>query len=405
MRTLFLFIIAQSQCWVLGAQSQNNRKPQAFTSLDQPFSHIVAAGPTAKALESLEMATGFYFSYNPDALPKTVESDTWDNLSFRQGLDQLLGKKYAFRLRGNHIVIRTLQEGIIINGKQEYAITGYIKDNATGNAIPFASVYDTTTLKAALSSKDGYFELTVNDTHPITIGVTISNEKDTFLVVSPLKRIETSLNRVILPHIQTLVPLANEAIDTLGSRAFWYRQVNGIHSLNQKIEHKLSKTSAKNEKWWNTNEPIVQLGINYGSTWPWMPEMQLGIHQIYNRFTYAPGQYGNKMWGIGYGLGTQLGTKKGRGVAIEIMGMGLYPGHVEEIPLLATLSVMPQFRLGKRVKLIVGPEANAIFTHGIRAPREGYNLPPYQGLSATFDIRNGREMTAFFSWRAKLVIE
>jgi hypothetical protein len=405
MRTLFLFIIAQSQCWVLGAQSQNNRKPQAFTSLDQPFSHIVAAGPTAKALESLEMATGFYFSYNPDALPKTVESDTWDNLSFRQGLDQLLGKKYAFRLRGNHIVIRTLQEGIIINGKQEYAITGYIKDNATGNAIPFASVYDTTTLKAALSSKDGYFELTVNDTHPITIGVTIPNEKDTFLVVSPLKRIETSLNRVILPHIQTLVPLANEAIDTLGSSAFWDRQVNGIHSLNQKIEHKLSKTSAKNAKWWSTNEPIVQLGINYGSTWPWMPEMQLGIHQIYNRFTYAPGQYGNKMWGIGYGLGTQLGTKKGRGVAIEIMGMGLYPGHVEEIPLLATLSVMPQFRLGKRVKLIVGPEANAIFTHGIRAPREGYNLPPYQGLSATFDIRNGREMTAFFSWRAKLVIE
>jgi hypothetical protein len=405
MRTLFLFIIAQSQCWVLGAQSQNNRKPQAFTSLDQPFSHIVAAGPTAKALESLEMATGFYFSYNPDALPKTVESDTWDNLSFRQGLDQLLGKKYAFRLRGNHIIIRTLQEGIIINGKQEYAITGYIKDNATGNAIPFASVYDTTTLKAALSSKDGYFELTVNDTHPITIGVTIPNEKDTFLVVSPLKRIETSLNRVILPHIQTLVPLANEAIDTLGSSAFWDRQVTGIHSLNQKIDHKLSKTSAKNEKWWNTNEPIVQLGINYGSTWPWMPEIQLGIHQIYNRFTYAPGQYGNKMWGIGYGLGTQLGTKKGRGVAIEIMGMGLYPGHVEEIPLLATLSVMPQFRLGKRVKLIVGPEANAIFTHGIRAPREGYNLPPYQGLSATFDIRNGREMTAFFSWRAKLVIE
>ncbi len=405
MRTLFLFIIAQSQCWVLGAQSQNNRKPQAFTSLDQPFSHIVVAGPTAKALESLEMATGFYFSYNPDALPKTVESDTWDNLSFRQGLDQLLGKKYAFRLRGNHIVIRTLQEGIIINGKQEYAITGYIKDNATGNAIPFASVYDTTTLKAALSSKDGYFELTVNDTHPITIGVTIPNEKDTFLVVSPLKRIETSLNRVILPHIQTLVPLANEAIDTLGSSAFWDRQVTGIHSLNQKIEHKLSKTSAKNAKWWSTNEPIVQLGINYGSTWPWMPEMQLGIHQIYNRFTYAPEQYGNKMWGIGYGLGTQLGTKKGRGVAIEIMGMGLYPGHVEEIPLLATLSVMPQFRLGKRVKLIVGPEANAIFTHGIRAPREGYNLPPYQGLSATFDIRNGREMTAFFSWRAKLVIE
>jgi hypothetical protein len=405
MRTLFLLIIAQTQCWLLGAQSQNNIRPQIIASLDQPFSHIVTAGPTSQALESLEMATGFYFSYNPDVLPKTVESDTWVNLSFRQGLDQMLGKNYAFRLRGNHIVIRTLQEGIINNGKQEYAITGYIKDNATGKAIPFASVYDTTTLKAALSSKDGYFELIVNDTHPITIGVTIPNEKDTFLVVSPLRRIETNLNRYILPQIQSLVPLANAAIDTLKSGTFWDRQIVGIHSLNQKIEHKLTKTPWNSEKWWKINEPIVQLGINYGSTWPWMPEMQLGIHQIYNRFIYAPGQYGNKMWGIGYGLGTQLGTKKGRGVAIEIMGMGLYPGHVEEIPLLATLSVMPQFRLGKRVKLSIGPEANTIFTHGIRAPREGYKLPPYQGLSATFDIQNGREMTAFFSWRVKLVIE
>ncbi len=406
MKTLFLFIIALITTTMLSAQNPTEGPASTITSLDQSLYFIVPAGSTTAALEKLEAATNLHFSYNPDVLPKTVTKDTWIDISFRQGLDRMLGKQYAFRLRGNHIIIRTLQEGQITNGKQEYAITGYIKDKNTGRAIPFASVYDTTSLKAALSDKDGYLELSVSDTLPKTIGVIVPHEKDTFLVVSPLRRIETSINKYVIPEIQALNSIAHEAIDTISSSTFWNRQASGLQRVNDDLKKKLPQTHATTSTKANKSpESIVQLALNYGSTWPLMPEMQLGIPQFYNRFTFAPGQYGNKLWGIGYGLGTQLGAKKGRGVAIEIMGMGLYPGHVEEIPLLATLSVMPQFRLGKRVKLILGPEANAIFTHGIRAPREGYNLPPYQGLSATFDIRNGREMTAFFSWRAKLVIE
>jgi hypothetical protein len=404
MRTLFLSIMALLPNLALFAQSTPQGKSPAITSLDQSFDYVVKAGPTSQALEALEFASGIHFSYNPDVLPGQVANDTWSQISFRQGLDRMLGNKYAFRLRGNHIVIRTLEEGIITNGKQEYAITGYIKDKNTGKAIPFASVYDTTTLKAALSDKDGYFELPVKDTLPKTIGINIPNEKDTFLVVSPLKQIETSIGKYIKPQIQALIPIAYEAMDTLSSSTFWNRQVEGIHKLNQSVESTLI-SKPKKEKEWHEAPSLVQLGVNYGSTWPWMPEMQIGFRQFYNRFTFAPAQKGNKLWGVGYGLGTQIGLRNNRGLAIEVLGMGLYPGHVDEIPLMGTVSVMPTFKLGKNVKLIVGPEANAVFTHGVRAPLEGYKLPPNQGLSATFPIRNGREMTAFFSWRVKLVIE
>lgn len=406
MKTLFLSIIALIPTTMLSAQNPAAGKASAITSLDQSFYFIVPAGSTTAALEKLETATNLHFSYNPDVLPKTVTKDTWTDISFRQGLDRMLGKQYAYRLRGNYIIIRTLQEGQITNGKQEYAITGYIKDKKTGKAIPFASVYDTTSLKAALSDKDGYFELSVSDTLPKTIGVIVPHEKDTFLVVSPLRRIETSINKYFIPEIQALSSIAHEAIDTISSSTFWNRQASGLQKVSDDLKDKLPKTiQVTSKKAKISPESIVQLGLNYGSTWPLMPEMQLGIPQFYNRFTFAPGQFGNKLWGVGYGLGTQLGAKNGRGVAIEVLAMGLYPGHIEEIPLMGTVSVMPIFRLGRNIKLIVGPEANAAFTHGIRAPREGYQLPPQQGLSASFPMRNGREMTAFFSWRVKLVIE
>jgi hypothetical protein len=403
MRTLFLLIIAQLVT-SLSAQTSPTVKKANITSLDEPFYFIVPAGSTASALEKLEASSKLYFSYNPDVLPKTVVADTWVGISFRQGLDRMLSQNFAFRLRGNHIVIRTLQEGIITNGKQEYAITGYVKDNKTGKAIPFASVYDTTTLKSALSDRDGYFELPVNDTQPKTIGILIPNEKDTYLVVSPLRRIETRIARIVNPQIEALVPLTKAAIDTLSSSTFWDRQVSGIHEMNQRIEQDLIKKPRKKDDW-DKNASIVQLAVNYGNTWPLMAEMQIGIPQFYNRFTFAPAQKGNKLWGIGYGIGTHIGAKNNRGLAIEVLGMGLYPGHVAEIPLMGTVSVMPTFKLGKNVKLIAGPEANAVFTHGIRVPDAGFKLPPNSGLSADFPIRNGREMTAFFSWRVKLVIE
>ncbi len=403
MRTLFLLITAHLFA-SLSAQTSPPASPLTITSLDQPFVFVVPAGPTAQALEKLELASKLYFSYNPDILPKTVTADTWVDISFREGLDRMLGQHFAFRLRGNHIVIRTLQEGVINNGKQEYAITGYVRDKKSGKAIPFASIYDTTSLKSALSDKDGYFELVVGDTQPKTIGILIPNEKDTYLVVSPLRRIETRIARIVNPHIQALVPIAQTAIDTLSSGTFWDRQVSRVHELNQQIESDLIQNPPKKDDW-HKGTSIVQLAINYGSTWPLMPEMQIGVPRFYNRFTFAPAQKGNNLWGVGYGIGTQIGLKQDRGLAIEVLGMGLYPGHVAEIPLMGTVSVMPTFKLGKSVKLIVGPEANAVFTHGIQAPKDGFKLPPRQGISATFPIRNGREMTAFFSWRIKLVIE
>lgn len=403
MRTL-ITLIALNLFNALVAQTTPSNSQISTTSLEKPFYFIVPAGPTSEALEKLEKSAKIYFSYNPDILPNTVSNDTWVGISFRQGLDRMLGQNFAYRLRGNHIVIRTLQEGVIINGKQEYAITGYIKDNTTGKAIPFASIYDTTSLKSVLSDRDGYFELTVADTHPKTIGILIPNEKDTYLMVSPLHRIETSISKILNQNVQAILPITHTVIDTLKSNYFWDRQLTEVHEMNQQIQRDLSKKIIKNDDWHKAHS-IVQLAINYGSSWPWMPEMQIGIPKIYNRFTFAPGQKGNKLWGVGYGLGTQIGSNNPRGLTIEVLGMGLYPGHVAEIPLMGTLSIMPTFKLGKNVKLIIGPEANAVFTHGIKAPMDGYKLPPNRGLSASFPIRNGREMTAFFSWRVKLVVD
>jgi hypothetical protein len=390
-------------------------KGQTSWGLSQTVGHEVKAGPVSKALENLEKSCACRFSYNPDLLPDSVAADTWQNITFREGLDRMLGESFAYRERSSYIIIRHLGEAEIHQGEQIYALTGYVRDAQTGQAIPFATVYDTASLQTALSGADGYYELSVPDTANRVVRVQIPDQRDTFIDVSPLYRAQTYIDKRVLPTIQREIqaakPIVEAAVDTLVSKEFWNRQVNGLRELlpdslvrkntlitpdTQKvIQSQLLPDSTKAPREW------VALGLNANTYNYFQGELQLGLPQVYGRILYSPSQLGNQTWGLGLGLGAQLGYRKPIGCVMDAAAQYYFSGQFTVPAVLFSASVLPSLRLGENVRLVTGPEINVLSVFGALSnpasglPTRGFQISPEP---------NDYLLYLFASWRVSLVI-
>lgn len=412
MRKLLLIVLLSWNAWAM-----------AQVNLDQTLPHTVKSGSTAKALESLERSCQCRFSYIPDLLPDSVPADTWTQLTFRQGLDRMLGPDFAYRQRGTYVVIRHLGEAQLESGQQEYAVTGYIRDAQTGQAIPFATVYDTASLRAALSGEDGYYELSVPDTSKRSIGVQLPNQKDTFIDVSPLKRAQLFVDQTVR---REWVPPVQETIDTLRSRDFWNRQLDEIKGwvpdslpdLKPVIHrHQTDSASlaASNETPVNPSvEPEANrdssaaispwsLGLSLNSYQPFHAAVHVGWPQFYGQILFTPSQGGNSFWAAGLGLGAHLGAKQPIGFALEASTQYGFTGLWTKPSLLGQASTLITFRLNQHLRLMTGPEFNAYFLNTKGVSPSSYQLPTY-GWRFNFTKDDPWETWLYPSWRLTLVL-
>lgn len=390
-------------------------KGQTSWGLGQSVQYAVKAGPVSKALDNLEKSCACRFSYNPDLLPDSVAADSWQGITFREGLDRLLGPDYAYRERASYIIIRHLGEAEIHQGEQIYALTGYVRDAQTGQAIPFATVYDTASLQTALSGADGYYELSVPDTANRVVRVQLPDQRDTFIDVSPLHRAQTYIDKRVIPTIQREIqaakPIVEAAVDTLVSKDFWNRQVNGLRELmpdslmrkntpitpdTQEIIHSqlLPDTAKKPREW-------VALGLNANTYNYFQGELQVGLPQVYGRIVYSPSQLGNQSWGLGLGLGAQVGYRKPMGCVLDAAAQYYFAGQFTVPAVLFSAAVLPSIRLGDNVRLVTGPEINVLSVFGTLT-NQASGLPT-RGIQVSPEPNNYL-LWAFASWRVSLVI-
>lgn len=197
MKTLFL-LITTHLIVSLSAQTIHSNTPSSTPSINQPLNFIVPAGNTTKALEKLELETNLFFSYNHEILPKIVSADTWVNISLAQGLSRMLGKNYVYRIRRNHLVIRTTEYGKIVNGTKEFDLNDHEKDESTEKTIGFDSIQDTSALQIRTTKSDEYPNKSTTDSLPNSNDIDQPQIKPFYQIASPFVKIETVLNKDVI---------------------------------------------------------------------------------------------------------------------------------------------------------------------------------------------------------------
>ncbi|HEX2533951.1 MAG TPA: hypothetical protein VHK69_09465 [Chitinophagaceae bacterium] len=170
--------------------------------------------PLDQVLEILSNRGNFYFSYNSNIIRRdslvTLQSG---GRTVRQVLDILFPDHYEFRETGNYIIIRRLPVQLtLVTKKAEtnnriYTVSGYVLDDATGERIYNASIYEKRLLLSAMTDTAGFFRLRMKS-KVTTAALTVSKEfyQDTTVVIEP--RYDQQLTITIMPVMDEWVTVS-----------------------------------------------------------------------------------------------------------------------------------------------------------------------------------------------------
>jgi len=149
--------------------------------------------PVADILEIISNQANFYFSYNSNIIKKdSLVSIQAGNRTVRSALDQLFPAGFEFKESGNYIIIRRVPIKITLVTEQSqtndnyYQVTGFVRDDQTGEKISDASVYEKQRLASAITNGNGFFKLKLK-TRYATAALSVSKEfyNDTTVIIQP----------------------------------------------------------------------------------------------------------------------------------------------------------------------------------------------------------------------------
>lgn len=191
-RKKFLSPLILSLFFCVAANAQN--------LLDQKITINFEDQNVEDALSDIADAGGFNFSYNSDliAADRRVAVNS-SNQSVKEVLDDVLGKKMNYKVRGSYVIIQPPKQK---KPKQTFQISGEIKDASTGKKIEDVTIYEVNKLKSTLSGSDGKYDMTVSrKAEFVNVAISKKNYRDTVIRISKLEPLPTTI---------TLTPLKNE---------------------------------------------------------------------------------------------------------------------------------------------------------------------------------------------------
>lgn len=170
--------------------------PQRFVVAQGFLLHEVsyeAANQVAigNVMDELSQEQGFYFSYQSSLidLDETVSIPNY-NGQVAGFLRLLLGEDYEFKEHDKYVIIKYAPGKLdvdLIEQNKRSILKGVVRDLNSGEAVPFASIYEKSTLISALSDKNGGFELKYKKQPDDPVWLVISKEeyRDTSFVILP----------------------------------------------------------------------------------------------------------------------------------------------------------------------------------------------------------------------------
>ena len=151
-------------------------------------------GGTLRAVfDELKQSESVLFSFNSNLLDldRMVDVAPYQGIMIKY-LEDLLGEKYSFKETSTHIIITYAPQRLDVHKlamdtmkNNRTRITGYVMDIQSNKPLNFVTVYDGTTFQAAaLSRKNGYFELDLkNLDNAISLSLSKENYRDTTLML------------------------------------------------------------------------------------------------------------------------------------------------------------------------------------------------------------------------------
>lgn len=163
----------------------------------QLLNKVITVGPNRHTIQNLlEIISNqgnFYFSYNSGAIPKdSIIQYPGGTRTVRSALDIIFSSGFEYRETGNYIIIRRAPLQISLITQQQasndnnYTVSGYVRDDQTGERIPDASVYEKIRLASALTNEDGFFKIKLKARYK-QAALTVSKEfyEDTTVRINP----------------------------------------------------------------------------------------------------------------------------------------------------------------------------------------------------------------------------
>lgn len=140
---------------------------QSAPPLERKVSLDLNGTSVKETLRLMEEQGEYQFAYRTDLIDENVQlTRTYSNKTTRAVLNDLFLGKVAYKERGNYIILRSASA----SDEKSVVLTGYISNMETGETIPYATIYDSTSLTATSSNEYGYYNLTIkNSENPLIV--------------------------------------------------------------------------------------------------------------------------------------------------------------------------------------------------------------------------------------------
>lgn len=210
----------------LTLQAQNNAP-----ILERKVTLKITNQPLGKVLNIVSETANFNFSYTSNILKvNKIVTIHAENRTVKDVLDQLFNKEIKYQQIGNHLVLQKKiipKQNATIKSlenkptKYNYAISGYIRDISTGDALNNVSIYEKQTLTASTSGDFGYYKLNITSkSNEILLKISNQNYKDTSLKIVFENNGLIDLNINLQSTLTHSLLVENSALDTGFNIAF-----------------------------------------------------------------------------------------------------------------------------------------------------------------------------------------
>ncbi|MBS3914467.1 MAG: hypothetical protein KG003_08205 [Bacteroidetes bacterium] len=150
----------------------------------------------ADFLHQIETKSNARFAYNAEIFNDgPVYNGNFVETELITVLEKTLGNQIVFREKGKYIILKSTSEIVAKNEKFVYTISGYVYDASNNTILPFASIFDSATLKSTFSDSSGFYSLSIeqNPDQERQIGISKANYRDTFILVKPIDNRQLSI--------------------------------------------------------------------------------------------------------------------------------------------------------------------------------------------------------------------
>lgn len=164
-------------------------------------------GTTIKeALKLMETQGGYLFAYQTNLIDGTTQlTRTYTNKTTRAILNDLFAGKITYKEKGTYIILREQSAA----DEKTVQMSGYVSNKTSGETIPYATLYDSTTLTSVSSNEYGYYSLTLKNAVDPLIIVKKQGYRDTTI---QLAASGISVYNIVLEALPTVPDSTNDTL-------------------------------------------------------------------------------------------------------------------------------------------------------------------------------------------------